>query len=342
MVDRKIINKTIVFVLIGILILLAIFLLRPILLAIFIGVFLAYILLPLYSRVRRKIKAPNIATFVFIFALILVIGIPLWILLPKFLREIFDTYLYIQKIDLSGAIGEILDLLFSPEIARIFAVQINLLIAKIFSFSLESFGASFSDFPSLALQFLVFIFTFYYALRDSEKIKEYLSELSPLSKSTEAKFAAEFRNITNSIVFGQIFIGLVQGISLGLGLWLLGVPKVLFITTVAVILSIIPLFGAWLVWVPVSLYLIVTGHVLNGTILFFYGLLFVSILDNILRPYIISRQSNLNIFVAIIGIVGGLYSFGIIGLILGPLILSYLVIVIDFYRQGKLNELFRE
>ena len=110
----------------------------------------------------------------------------------------------------------------------------------------------------------------------------------------------------------------------------------------AIIVSIIPMIGAWLVWVPIALYLLVIGDTLSGTILFLYGLLFVSTIDNILKPYFISKRTNVGTFVAILGIVGGLYTFGVIGLILGPLVLSYVLIIVDFYRQGKLNELFKE
>jgi predicted PurR-regulated permease PerM len=253
-----------------------------------------------------------------------------------------DSYLYIQKIDLPSNIGKVVSLFLSDETARVVAVQVNLFVSKFFSFSLTSVSGIFSDLPRILFQIFVTILTFFFVTRDGDKIRKYLSELSPLSTSTEDKFADAFRGVTNSIVFGQLLTGLIQGLALGLGLWILGVPKVFFLTVIAIFLSIIPMIGAWLVWVPVSLFLLVSGQTVNGTILFFYGLLFVSTLDNFLRPYFISRKTNLNLFIAIIGTIGGLYSFGFIGLILGPLILSYFLIVIEFYKEGKLNELFRQ
>jgi predicted PurR-regulated permease PerM len=342
MVDRQIVNKAIVWVLIACLVVAAFFLLRPILLAIMVGVFFAYIIHPLYDYVRKYVKEDNSATVIFIIILLAIIAIPLWFFLPILAKEIFNTYLYVQNADLAGAISKVVSLLFGTEIATTLGVQIKVYLAKFFSFSFDSVTAYLSNLPNIILQLSVFVFTFYFAVRDGTKIKAYMSELSPLSKSTEEKFETEFRNITNSIVFGQVITGIIQGLALGLGLWALGVPRVIFLTVIAIILSIIPIIGAWLVWVPVSLFLIASGNVVGGAILFFYGLLFVSTIDNLIRPYLISRHSNLNIFVTIIGTIGGLYTFGLIGLIIGPLIMSYLLIVIEFYRQGKLNELFKE
>ncbi len=342
MVDRQVVNKALVLLMIVCVFIAAIFVLKPIIISIFLGVFVSYILHPLYYPIKKYVRGENLATSLFCVLLVALIAIPLFFLLPLFVKEIFNAYLYVQKVDLTGAIASLLGSFFSEDITRVVAVQANLLIIKFFNFSMNSFSSAFTDLSTLMLKFAVFLFTFYFVTRDSEKIKNYIMELSPLSKSTEDKFAQEFRNITNAVVFGQILVGAIQGLSLGLGMWLLGVPKTWFLTIVAVILSIIPMVGAWLVWIPVSLYLIMIGNTLNGTILLLYGLLFVSTIDNILRPYFISRNSNVSTFVAIIGIVGGLYTFGVIGLIIGPLVLSYIIIIIDFYRQGKLNELFRE
>ncbi|VVB80639.1 AI-2E family transporter [uncultured archaeon] len=342
MVEMQLVNKIIVFFLIASLFVAGFFILKPIILSIFIGILLAYILQPLYAPIKRRIKSPNISVSLFLIIIVIVIAVPLWFFLPTFIREIFDSYLYIQKIDIASAVGKIVSFFLSDETARVFSTQINVAIAKFFSFSLASSGAGLSNFGDILIQVSVVFFTLYFGLRDSHKFGAYFAELSPFSKSTGEKFSKEFRNITNSIVFGQVATGVIQGLCLGLALWLLGIPKFIFLTVIAIIVSIIPIIGAWLIWLPTSLILIVSGSVSKGIILFFYGLLFVSTIDNILRPFFISRQSNINIFIAILGTIGGLYVFGFIGVIIGPLILSYLIIIIEFYRQGKLNELFRD
>lgn len=342
MVDKQIVNRAVVLLLIISVFIAAIFVLKPLIMAIFLGLFIAYIVHPLYNPIKKYIKGENLSTLIFCALLIILLAVPLFFFLPMFVKEIFNAYLYVQGIDLTSVIIELFGSFFNDEITRAIAVQANLFIVKFFNFSMTSFSNSFSDLPTLMLKFAVFLFTFYFATKDSEKIRVYISELSPLSKNTGDKFSQGFRNITNAVIFGQLLVGVIQGLCLGLGMWLLGVPKTGFLTVVAIITSIIPIVGAWLVWIPVSLYLLVSGNTLQGTILFLYGLLFVSTIDNILRPYFISKKSNVGTFVAILGIVGGLYTFGAIGLILGPLVLSYVLIIIDFYKEGKLNELFRE
>ena len=296
-------NKVIVFSLIVLLLVAAVFTLKDILIPIFIGVLAAYVLNPLYVPLRNRIKKPNLSTFLFIFLITLIIAIPLYFFVPAILKEIIETYMYLQKINISNEIHNILILFLNEQLATAIAVQSNLFISKFFSFSLQTISNIFADLPTLMLKVVVFLFTFYFVLRDSHIIKEYLLGLSPFSKHTEQRFAAEFRNITNSVLLGQILIGIIQGLTLGAGLWILGVPNALFLTALTIVASIIPIVGAWIVWVPVSLFLMASGQVSNGLILFLYGFLFVSLIDNFLRPYFISRKSNLNIFVAIIGII---------------------------------------
>jgi predicted PurR-regulated permease PerM len=192
------------------------------------------------------------------------------------------------------------------------------------------------------LQIFVFLFTLFFAIRDSEKLKEYASEVSPFSKATEKRFLREFRGITNTVILGQVLIGVIQGVSLGIGLWLLGVSHVLTWTILASILSMIPIFGSWLIWIPMVAIMFVKGETTNGMILLLYSAIFVSNIDNIIRPYILSRSTKLPIFVSLVGTIGGLYFLGILGLVLGPLILAYAIIIIDFYREGRLDELYRE
>ena len=151
----------------------------------------------------------------------------------------------------------------------------------------------------------------------------------------------EFKGITDSVIYGQFLIGVVQALLLGIGLFLLDVPKFLVLTFVAVILCIIPILGAWLVWLPGSIFLLATGQTTKGLILMVYGALFVSVVDNLLRPYFLSKRSRLPISISIIGIIGGMYAFGIVGILLGPLIMAYLIIIIDFYKEGRFNELFK-
>ena len=103
-----------------------------------------------------------------------------------------------------------------------------------------------------------------------------------------------------------------------------------------------PFTGAFIICVPASVYLFSTASFPIALTYFLYNLLFVSIIDNVLRSYIVSRKTDLSPAVVIIGIVGGIFVFGVMGIIIGPLILAYLVIFLKSYRERSLYTLFSE
>ena len=129
-------------------------------------------------------------------------------------------------------------------------------------------------------------------------------------------------------------------LALGLGLWVFGVPKALTLTIMGTFASMLPMIGPWFIWIPVTIGMLLAGKV--GAAIFFavYCLFFVSTIDNILRPYIVSRKTGVSSVVVLVGMIGGLFVFNILGLILGPLILSYLILFLKAYKDGTLSDMF--
>jgi predicted PurR-regulated permease PerM len=310
--------------------------------AIIIGLIFAYVFHPVYNLIKKAIKSPTLATFVLMILIILAIAIPAWYLAPIFITQTFDTYRFLQQVNFAEAIRNVFPNIFTAEASAAIAVHLNNFISTFFSTVMGQLTGLASNLPSLLLKFVAGIFTFFFATRDASKLKEYIHTLSPFSQKTGEKFFTEFRNITDAIVYGQIAIGLIQGLLLGIGLFVLGAPSPLLLTALTCVASVIPVLGAWIIWLPTGALMIATGNAFGGGLLLIYGAVFVSTLDNFLRPYFLSKKSTLPISVALVGTIGGFYTFGLIGLVLGPLILAYSLIVIDFYRQGKLKELFTD
>ena len=324
-------------IIIGIFVL-AFLILQPIIIPIIFGLLFAYIFGPIYKKIKTKVNSKNISAFFIVSGLIVIITIPVIYLVPVIVKQTFEAYVLLQNFNLAELINNLTQSDFSSTIA----INLDNIIGKIFSTFLSQFTSMLVNLPSLLLQFAVFLFTFYFAIRDADKLQEYVSTLSPFSDAIEEKILKEFRGITNAIVFGQVFIGIVQGLAVGAGLFFLGIPNALTLTFVASIVSIIPVIGSWIVWLPVGIFLLLDNQMFAGVFLLLYGTIFVSTIDNLLRPYILSRQSDLPIVLSIIGTIGGLYFFGITGILLGPLILAYVLIIIEFYRQGKLKDLFNK
>jgi predicted PurR-regulated permease PerM len=331
-------KKGVVIALILIIFVLTFLIIKPIVIAIIFGLLFAYIFAPVYKKIYSKTKMKNISALVLILALIILIAIPLIYLAPQFLNQVRDTYVLLQDVNFSEAFRGFL----SPEMADTLSIQITSIIEQLFPSAIAYITRLIWNFPMILLQLVVFLFTFFFATRDHEGLKNYASKLSPFSQSTGNKFSREFKRITNAIVYGQILIGIIQGLLLGLGFYIIGVKNVLILTFVASIVGIIPVLGTWLIWLPAGIFLIAINRTFAGIFIMIYGALFVSTIDNLLRPYILSRSSSLPVVASVIGTIGGLYAFGIAGLILGPLIIAYFLIIIDFYQQGKLSELFEK
>jgi len=332
MADYVDIRKWFAVALIAGIFILAFFILKPIIIPIIFGLLFAYVFSPVYKLIKRKIKGKNISALILLIGLALIVAVPIIYFVPIMIRQSSELYILLRNFDF----GQILSNFMQNDIASSLSSNINNMIYKISS----TFQNQLINLPSFLLQFVVFLFTFYFAVRDGNELRDYISTLSPFSDSTEKKFLKEFRGITNAIVFGQVLIGVVQGLAVGVGLFFLGIPNVLILTFITMIVSMIPVLGSWIIWLPVGLFLLLTGQTFNGIFLLLYGALFVSTIDNLIRPYLLSKQSNLPVALSIIGTIGGLYFFGIAGLVLGPLILAYILIIIEFYQKGKLKDLF--
>ena len=162
----------------------------------------------------------------------------------------------------------------------------------------------------------------------------YIKSLLPFSKDVENKLFQQTEGITYSVLYGQVVIGILQGIIAGLGFFIFGVSNALLLTLFACLAGIFPIIGTTIVWIPVAIYLFVGGNLLAGTGVAIFGAV-ASVIDNILKPMIVSQRTTMPTSVALIGMVGGLFLFGILGFILGPLILAYLLIILDLYRNKK-------
>lgn len=342
MMNKRTINNWLIGGIIIIVFVLAFLVIKPILRSIIFGLICAYIFGPVFKSINKKIKNKTFSALLLLLMIGFLVILPLFYFIPILIEQTFRIFDGIREINIAEVIIDFFPFIERGTTAHSLLLNLNNLPGKFVSNMIDYLFFAIVNSPKILLQMTVFVFTFFYALKDSDKLKEYLSSISPFSKQTQNKFLKEFRGVTNSIILGQVLIGIVQGLSLGIGLWLLDVPYVLTLTALTVVVSIIPVIGPWLVWIPVSIYLIFIGDASKGVILALYGGLFVSNVDNFLRPYLLSKTTQLPIAIGLIGTIGGLYFLGIIGLILGPLILAYALIIIDFYKDGRLDELYNE
>ncbi len=323
------------------LIILSFFLLRPVLLSIIVGFILAFIFSPVYNKIYSWTNMKNFsASLVSIFLILLVI-LPIWFLTPIILNQSIKFFVNSQQIDFTFIFKKIFPSIFS---SQEFSAQVGSIISSSISKTTNSLMNSFSDFilnfPTFLLQLLVVSFTFFFSLRDKDDLINYIKSLLPFSKEVEKKLFDYSKEITFSVIYGQVFVGFLQGLIVGIGFFIFDVPNSLFLTFLAMIAGMIPMVGPIFVWVPVDIYLILGGNSSAAIGVFIFGMI-SSTVDNILRPIIVARRTRVPTSIIIIGMVGGLFLVGVLGLVIGPLILAYLMVILEIYRKKDSPKIFK-
>jgi predicted PurR-regulated permease PerM len=341
MIQKENLSKLLVLFFFGIFIILAFFVIKGILISIIVGLIFAYLFHPLFLSLNKKVSNKTLSATIILIAILVTITLVFAFILPTLIEQALKLYKFLINLDVSNILAQLLPN-FSEQTFNLIEAEITKLFGTLFSGILSQLQQAVFGAIDLTIQLIVTLFVFFFSLRDAEKLKKYISDLSPFSKSTEVRFQKEFRNITNTVLVGQVLIGLLQALLLAIAFIVLSVPYALTLTFVAVIFCIIPFLGSGFVWIPVSIFLLAGGETWKAVVLFIYGLILVSTIDNFLRSFFLSKHTKLNTPVAFVGTIGGLYTFGIIGLILGPLILSYCIIIFDLYKEGKFEEVFKK
>lgn len=200
-------------------------------------------------------------------------------------------------------------------------------------------GALLGGLAGVLLGFALVLLSMYFFYVEGESIVRQFSILSPLPKRYDEEFAERFKDVIDATFRGQLFTGLAQGLMTGIGLAIAGVPGAAFWGAVAAVLSLIPMVGAAAVWVPASIYLVVAASMGNAEwwraiFLIAWGVLPVSLIDNVVRPWAMAGKAQLPAIPLLFAVLGGLQAFGFVGLVIGPLVFSLLMSIIDIYKKS--------
>jgi len=338
MIEKDDFKNLITLVLVVGLFILAAMIIKPVIISIFFGILLAYIFYPSYKWLLSKIKNENLCALIICVGLIILIILIAGLIFGSLVNQAIGIYFSLQEISLTEITENILpEFISSSEASLNLAGSLNTFISNMLANFLSKFTDFILNLPIILLQLFIVVFIFFFSLRDGKKAVEYVKSLSHLGKETQEKFFKQFKDITNSVLLGQVVIGIFQGLAAGIGYFIFGVPNALLLTFLTMLVGIIPLIGPWLVWVPVDIYLLASGRTGAAIGLLIYGLIIVSWVDVIIRPLIVARKTEINSAIVIIGMIGGLFVFGILGLIIGPLVLAYVLLVIELYRKKRLS-----
>lgn len=185
---------------------------------------------------------------------------------------------------------------------------------------------------NVLFSFCIMLFVLFFFLRDGRRIVAYVKYLSPLHESQEDTIIASLRNVSRAVLVGGLLVAVLQGLAGGVGLAIAGIPA-LFWGTMMCFASLIPVLGTGLVWFPASVYLLLTGRWEMGVFLLVWCGLGVTSIDTFLRPYFMRGSSGMPLLAIFLSVIGGLQIFGPAGLLYGPLILAFAMVMLRLYGE---------
>jgi len=322
--------------------LLSLFIIRPFLLPLFLGALFAYVFNRPYTYLRKKIKNNTISALLICLAVLIVLIVPGFFLVKTLVQESFLLFVSVKQHLAVGlfksctnsfceavkSIGQYQAL--NSQVQEALRTVTNLIIRK---------GSDLLvSLPRVLLNIFVIFFTMFYFLKDGPAFIRWAHDLLSMQQSKYTYVVSRLKDIIHGIVNGYIIVALIQGALGALGFFLFGVSSPLFWGGVMAFLALIPYIGTGVVWLPAALILFLNGIfqdsnflIAKGIGLFLYGFIFISSSDNLLRPKLMGHKAKIHPAVVLFGILGGIFTFGILGVIIGPLILSLTTVIIEGY-----------
>jgi len=183
------------------------------------------------------------------------------------------------------------------------------------------------------MDFVVLLLTLFMFFRDGEKMSSRIIELAPMDMKHKRMIAQRLYETIVAVVRGVLLTAAIQGSLAAMGYAVAGVRMPIFLGIATGVAALLPFGGSALVWAPVSVYVFLSHGTGWGIFLFLWGLIMVAWLDNLFRPFLIGTQARLPIALLLLALLGGLRSYGLRGLLLGPLLVACVIAFVQIYRQ---------
>lgn len=182
------------------------------------------------------------------------------------------------------------------------------------------------------------VFTMYYLFRDGDKIVKALPTVLPLKRDQSEAIIARTGQVISASVYGVVAIAMIQGALGGLAFWVLGVPSPTLWAVILTFVCMIPIAGSFFVWVPIAIYLVLTGHWTKAVLLALWGTFVISTIDNFLRPKLMRQYTKLHELFVFFSVLGGMQVFGLLGIVMGPVVLALTLGLLNTFRPQSLRE----
>ena len=323
-------------VLVGILVVIAALFFRVManfLLPMFLAVLLVIIFGPLHQWMQKKCKGrPRVAAGLTTAAIILIFLVPLLLIVVQAAFEGVDIYHNVDRmsIDLSNVPQQAVELghrigvhLDAQDLQKAITSTLRDWLTPVALGTTQFLGR-------LLIGLAIMVISLYYFLADGPGMVRTIMRLSPLDNNYEQQLIDQFANITRAVVVATLLSALAQGLLAGIGFYLVGLQSVFLLMVLSMFLAMVPFVGAAAVWVPASLWLyFYADRPWAAVLLAAYGVLVISMADNLIKPLVLHGRSNLHPLLALLSVLGGVQALGPIGIFVGPMAVVFLHVLLN-------------
>ena len=296
------------------------------------GIILGFLFLPA-KRKLQEFMPPRYSSGTVVLLTVLGAVIPVMILLGFVADDAANIVNSVNQtdIDLSGIeqqIEQVLDTEFSLE------ERLKSILSAAGNYILSSTSQIVGIASSVAIGLSIMLFVEFYSLKDGKDLVEWSKKFDFLPVQVQQDLYTDTAEATKAVVKGHIFVAIITGIVTALGLFLVGIPNTFFWSFIAIIAGFIPIIGTALIWAPAAIYLLLTGSTIPALALIVYGLIIVGSVENFVRPYLVDAEAGPHPLYILLGVIGGLEIFGMIGIFVGPIIFGVTKSLLQIYQQN--------
>jgi predicted PurR-regulated permease PerM len=318
--------------------------------AVFWATILSIVFAPAYRRLSRSMRQKRtLAALATVTIILMMVILPLTLIVALLVQEGLSVYERIQSGELNiiryfqqvfGALPAwVTDLLDRFGLTNLGLMQERLsasLMKGSQFLAAQAFNIGQNTFDFIVDLFIV-LYLLFFLLRDGDDLSKRIKDAIPLRAEQQRDLFNKFTTVIRATVKGNIVVAVVQGALGGLIFWFLGVHAPVLWAVLMAFLSLLPAVGAGLVWLPVAIYFLVTGATWEGVVLIAYGVLVIGLVDNVLRPILVGKDTKMPDYVVLISTLGGMAIFGLNGFVIGPVIAAMFMATWDIFAASRLG-----
>ena len=324
------------------------YVIKPFFYPIFWAAIIAGIFYPVFKKIKSKIKYANLSSLITMVIVLFIIIIPVALLSSLILRESISLYASLADnqghivSNVKNVIGWIQNNPITDKL-NIDEQQVTAKLTEVAKVLADFVFTTAKNLTQNSLTFLIMFIIMFYALffflKDGERMLKRLAHISPLGDKHEIIMYKKFTSTVRAVLKGTLIVGVIQGLLGGLLFYIVGIEGALIWGVMMILFSVVPGFGSYIIWLPAAITMFVLGNIWQGLLLVIVGAAVISTIDNLLRPVLVGKDTQMHPLLILFSTLGGLLVFGISGFIIGPIIAALLLSLWEMYEQYYREEL---